>query len=60
MDEVRQTVHGSKRYALQAFIPRDELPGVEYRTLPRTTAARLHELKERMAGCADEILLRGA
>lgn len=60
MDEVRQTVQGSKRYALQAFIPRDELPGVEYRTVPRTTSARLHELKERMAGCADEILLRGA
>lgn len=60
MDEVRKTVQGSKRYALQAFIPRDELPGVEYRTLPRTTAARLHELKERMAGCADEIVLRGA
>ena len=60
MDEVRQTVQGSKRYALQAFIPRDELPGVEYRTVPRTTAARLHELKARMAGCADEILLRGA
>ena len=60
MDEVRQTVQGAKRYALQPFIPRDELPGAEYRTLPRTTAARLHELKERMAGCADEILLRGA
>ena len=60
MDEVRQAVQGSRRYALQAFIPREELPGVEYRTLPRTTSARLHELKERMAGCADEILLRGA
>jgi len=60
MDEVRQAVQGSRRYALQAFIPREELPGVEYRTVPRTTAARLHELKDRMAGCADEILLRGA
>lgn len=60
MDEVRQTVQGARRYALQAFIPREELPGVEYRTLPRTTAARLYELKERMTGCADEILLRGA
>ena len=60
MEEVRQIVDGSRRYAMQAFIPRDELPGSTYRTLPRTTAARLHELKELMAGCADEILLRGA
>ena len=60
MEEVGETIHGAKRFALQAFIPRDELPGKEYRTLPRTTAARLHELKNRMAGRADEILLRGA
>ncbi len=60
MEEVRQIVAGSKRYVLQAFIPRDELPVEKYRTLPRTTSARLHELKNLMAGCADEILLRGA
>lgn len=60
MDEVRQAVHGARRYALQAFIPRDELPGRKYRSQPRTTAARLHQLRERMSGCADEILLRGA
>ncbi len=60
MNAIRETVKGSKRYALQAFIPRDELPEEQYRTTPRTTAARLHELKDRMAGCADEILLRGA
>lgn len=60
MDEVYDIVKGSRRYAMQAFIPRDELPEAAYRTLPRTTAARLHELRNRMAGCADEILLRGA
>jgi pyruvate formate lyase activating enzyme len=60
MDEVKDAIHGSRRYALQAFVPRGELPGPEYRDLPRTTAARLHQLKQRMAGCADEILLRGA
>ena len=60
MDEIRNAVKGAKRYAMQAFIPRDELPDEKYRTLPRTTAARLHELKQFMAGCADEILLRGA
>ncbi len=60
MDEVRSIVEGSKRYALQAFIPRDELPDSAYSNVPRTTSARLHELKQRMDGCAEEILLRGA
>ncbi len=60
MKEVREMVKGSKRYALQAFIPRDELPEEQYRTIPRTTSARLHELEALMAGCAEEILIRGA
>lgn len=60
MDEVAALIEGSKRYALQAFIPRDELPNEKFRTVPRTTSARLHALKKRMAGTADEILLRGA
>jgi len=60
MDAICKTVKGSKRYVLQAFIPRGELPDDKYRNVPRTTAARLHELKELMDGCADEVLLRGA
>lgn len=60
MESVRELVDGSKRYALQAFIPRPELPDAAFSAVPRTTSARLHTLKERMNGCADEILLRGA
>ena len=60
MEEIKKVVGGSKRYVLQAFIPRDELPDEAYRTIPRTTAARLKELQSRMAGSAEEILLRGA
>lgn len=60
MDEVSRSIHGAKRYVLQAFIPRDDLPDLTFRKLPRTTSARLHQLKDRMAGCADKILLRGA
>lgn len=59
MQEIRTLIQGSRRYAMQAFVPRDDLPGESYRTLPRTTAARLHRLKELMSGCAEEILLRG-
>ncbi|MEI6891629.1 MAG: anaerobic ribonucleoside-triphosphate reductase activating protein [Pontiella sp.] len=60
MDDIAKIIAGSKRYALQAFIPRDTLPVEKFRTLPRTTSARLNELKTRMTGCAEEILLRGA
>ena len=60
MNEIYDAVKGSRRYVMQAFIPRDDLPEEPYRNAPRTTAARLHELKARMTGCADEILLRGA
>jgi len=60
MKEIYETVIGSKRYAMQVFIPRDDLPEEQYRNVPRTTSARLKELEKLMAGCADEILLRGA
>jgi len=60
MDNMRATIQGAKRYALQAFIPRDDLPRQEFRSASRTTSARLRQLKDHMAGCADEILLRGA
>ncbi len=59
MTDICNIIKGSKRYVLQAFIPRDELPEEQYRNAPRTTSARLHELKNLMAGCADEIVLRG-
>jgi pyruvate formate lyase activating enzyme len=60
MDEIAEIVAGSKRYALQAFIPREDLPEAPYRNVPRTTSARLQALQRRMAGYAEEILLRGA
>jgi pyruvate formate lyase activating enzyme len=60
MGEIATTLSGSRRYALQTFVPRANLPGEQFRNTPRTTAARLHELKDRLEGCAEEILLRGA
>jgi pyruvate formate lyase activating enzyme len=60
MTEVFDMVKGARRYTMQAFIPREDLPGRHYRSIPRTTAARLHELRTFMTGCADEVLLRGA
>jgi len=59
MKEIQEMIQGAKRYVLQAFIPRDELPEKRYRELPRTSPARLREIELLMDGCADEILLRG-
>jgi pyruvate formate lyase activating enzyme len=59
MDEIYRMIEGCRRFALQAFIPRDDLPDRHYRALGRTSSARLQELKTRMSGCAEEILLRG-
>ncbi|QBG48361.1 anaerobic ribonucleoside-triphosphate reductase activating protein [Verrucomicrobia bacterium S94] len=36
MDEVAEIIDGSKRFALQAFIPRDNLPDKKFTLLPRT------------------------
>jgi pyruvate formate lyase activating enzyme len=60
MREIGEIIRGSRRFAMQAFIPRDDLPEERFRTVPRTTAARLHALQDLMSGCAEEILLRGA
>ena len=59
MDAVGEAIDGARRYALQPFVPREDLPDRAYCELRRTTSSRLHQLKERMAGCAGEILLRG-
>lgn len=60
MDEVKTIINGAKRFTMQAFIPRDDLPSPALRHVARTSAARLYELRDLLTGCADEILLRGA
>lgn len=60
MLEAGELIRGARRYVLQAFVPQDTLPDPKFRTLARTTPARLHELEKLMAPFADEILIRGA
>lgn len=50
-------LQGAKRYVLQPFIPRDDLPDPELSTQPRTSSDRLEQIKELMAGKADEVLI---
>ncbi|MDT8391503.1 MAG: anaerobic ribonucleoside-triphosphate reductase activating protein [Lentisphaeria bacterium] len=59
MAEIKKLVAGAKRYALQPFIPRDDLPDESFRVRFRTRASRMEELLDFMAGCADSVELRG-
>ena len=62
-DELRaigEAIRGARRFILQAFVPRDDLPDPALRKAPRTSAERLEQAKAVMAQFADEIILRGA
>jgi pyruvate formate lyase activating enzyme len=50
MDEVAGIVHGSKRLALQAFIPRDDLPDARFPHHPRNPPTRHLPTKSSCAG----------
>ena len=60
MREIAALIQGARRYVLQAFVPRDGLLSATYRQEPRTPPGRLTSLAETMAGCAADILVRGA
>lgn len=60
MLEAGELIKGARRYCLQAFIPKDNLPGPEFRELKRTTPARLRLLEKLMKPYAKEIIVRGA
>ena len=61
-DEIRQVaelVAGSRRLALQAFVPRADLPDPTLRTMPRTAPETLRHLAEVVRPYVDEVILRG-
>lgn len=61
-DEVQamgEWVRGAKRYILQAFVPRDDLPDAACRTLPETSAAHLHAMAALLRPYADAVEIRG-
>lgn len=59
MDAIGAWVRGARRWVLQPFVPRDDLPDPKLRSTPRTPATRLIELRERLADCAGEVIARG-
>jgi len=60
MDAIGRWVRGARRWVLQPFVPRDDLPDPALRATPRTPAPRLIELRRRLADCAGEVIARGA
>lgn len=61
-DEEMQTVcnliKGARRYILQPFLPRDNLPDEKLRNKPRTSPDRLQYLEKLMKPCAREVIAR--
>jgi len=59
MAAIRGLVSGARRYCLQPFQPRDDLPDPAMAAGRRTSPDRMRALYRFMQGCADEVVLRG-
>jgi len=58
MIEIGAMIRGARRYVLQPFIPRDDLPDAAFRSVPRTSPARLRHLAALMGEYAAEVICR--
>ncbi len=57
--EIGAVVRGAKRYVLQAFVPREDLPEERLRKAPRTRPATLYRLAEVIGEYVEETIVRG-
>ena len=60
MIEAGELIKGARRYCIQPFIPKDNLPDPRLRETKRTTPARLRRIEQLMKPYAGEIIVRGA
>ncbi len=60
MREIGALIDGASIYQMQAFVPRDDLPGPTFRSLPRTAPERLEALRALMLPFATSVVIRGA
>jgi pyruvate formate lyase activating enzyme len=60
MIEIGELIKGAKRYCIQPFIPKDNLPDPRLREVKRTTPQRLREIETLMKPCVQKIIVRGA
>ena len=56
---IASVVQGAKRYVLQPFIPKDNLPDPRLRQARRTLPERLQAASVLMVGCAENVVVRG-
>ncbi|MBT3192105.1 MAG: anaerobic ribonucleoside-triphosphate reductase activating protein [Verrucomicrobia bacterium] len=59
MREISELISGARRYIVQPFVPSENLPEARYRQMARTSAGRLEAVAALVAGCADEVSVRG-
>jgi pyruvate formate lyase activating enzyme len=57
--DIADLIRGARRYVLQPFLPREDLPDPRLRTAPRTAPARLKQLCALMQDCATDVSVRG-
>ena len=60
MMEIGRLIDGAKRYVLQPFLPREDVPDPDLAGGPRTAPDRLNALAALMKDYAVEVLVRGA
>ncbi len=59
MHKIGSMINGAKRHTLQPFLPREDLPGMEYRTMKRTSPDLLSRYRDIMAPYAEKIVWKG-
>jgi pyruvate formate lyase activating enzyme len=60
VQEISELIRGAKRYCIQPFIPKDNLPDLQLRETKRTTPARLRRIEQLMKPHVQEVVVRGA
>lgn len=59
MRKIGELIRGARRYVLQPFVPRDDLPDEALRSTPRTSPDRMREVAEMMAPYAEQVVCIG-
>jgi pyruvate formate lyase activating enzyme len=60
MHRIGALIKGARRYVIQPFLPREDLPGERFRTMPRTPPDLLKRWQALMKDYAEEVILIGA
>lgn len=60
VQEISELIKGARRYCIQPFIPKDNLPDLRMRETKRTTPARLRRIEQLMKSFVKEVIVRGA